>query len=82
MANLATKAAVEGNGIKIHAPLINHTKADIIIEGIKNKVDFSMTVSCYQATDNGSACGKCESCRLRKEGFKSANIKDSTIYKA
>ena len=81
MANLATKAAVEGSKIKIHTPLINLTKADIIHEGIKNKVDFRMTVSCYQASENGFACGKCDSCRLRKEGFKVAEIKDPTEYR-
>jgi len=81
MANFATKAAVEGNKIKIHTPLIEMTKAEIIREGIKNKVDYRMTVSCYQATNNGLACGKCDSCRLRKEGFKSAQIKDPTNYK-
>ena len=81
MANLATKAAVEGNKIKIHTPLIEMSKADIINMGIKNKVDYKMTVSCYQATESGLACGKCDSCRLRKEGFKSAQIKDPTNYK-
>jgi 7-cyano-7-deazaguanine synthase len=81
MANLATKAGVEGNKIKIHTPLIEMTKAEIIQKGIKNKVNYKMTVSCYQATKNGSACGKCDSCRLRKEGFKSAQIEDPTIYK-
>ena len=81
MANLATKAAVEGDSIKIHAPLIHLTKAEIILEGIKNKVDFGMTVSCYQASKSGVACGKCDSCRLRKEGFESAKIKDPTEYK-
>ena len=81
MANLATKAAVEGDRIKIHAPLIHLTKAEIILQGIKNKVDFGMTVSCYQASESGIACGKCDSCRLRKEGFESAKIKDPTEYK-
>ena len=81
MANLATKAAIEGNNIKIHTPLIKLTKAQIIREGIKNKVDYAMTISCYQASENGLACGKCDSCRLRKDGFKSANIKDPTKYK-
>ena len=81
MANLATKAGVEGNKIKIHTPLIEMTKAEIIQKGIKNKVNYKMTVSCYQATKNGSACGKCDSCRLRKEGFKSAQIEDPTNYK-
>ena len=81
MANLATKAAVEGSKIKIHTPLIEMTKAEIIHEGIGNKVDYKMTVSCYQLTDNGLACGRCDSCRLRKEGFKSAQIEDPTNYK-
>jgi 7-cyano-7-deazaguanine synthase len=80
MANLATKAAVEGNKIKIHTPLIKLSKAEIIHEGIKNKVDYKMTVSCYQATENGLACGKCDSCRLRKDGFKTAQIEDPTNY--
>ena len=81
MANLATKAAVEGNKIKIHTPLIQMSKAEIINEGIKKKVDYKMTISCYQATENGLACGKCDSCRLRKEGFKSSQIEDPTNYK-
>lgn len=81
MANLATKAGIEGSKIKIHTPLIKLTKSQIIREGIKNKVDYSMTISCYQASENGLACGKCDSCRLRKDGFKSAKIKDPTNYK-
>tara|TARA_B100000768_G_scaffold128500_1_gene119113 strand:+ start:194 stop:868 length:675 start_codon:yes stop_codon:yes gene_type:complete len=81
MANLATKSAVEGDSIKIHVPLIHLTKAEIILEGIKNKVDFGMTISCYQASESGIACGKCDSCRLRKEGFESAEIEDPTEYK-
>jgi|TARA_B110000037_G_scaffold199275_1_gene238921 7-cyano-7-deazaguanine synthase len=81
MANLATKSAVEGNKIKIHTPLIEMTKAEIILKGIKNQVDYKMTVSCYQATENGLACGKCDSCRLRIEGFESAKIEDPTNYK-
>ncbi len=81
MANLATKAAIEGNKIKIHTPLIKLTKAEIIHEGIKNKVDYKKTVSCYQASENGLACGKCDSCRLRKEGFRSAQVEDPTKYK-
>ena len=80
MANLATKAAVEGNKIKIHTPLIKLSKAEIIHEGIKNKVDYKMTVSCYQATENGLACGECDSCWLRKDGFKTAQIEDPTNY--
>ncbi len=81
MANLATKAAVEGSKIKIHTPLIEMSKAEIICMGIKKQVDYKMTVSCYQATESGLACGKCDSCRLRKEGFKSAQIEDPTNYK-
>ena len=81
MANLATKAGIEGSKIKIHTPLIKLTKSQIIREGIKNKVDYSMTISCYQASENGLACGKCDSCKLRKDGFKSAKIKDPTNYK-
>ena len=80
MANLATKAGVEGNSIKIHTPLIEMTKAEIIHEGIKNNVDYKMTVSCYQANKNGFACGKCDSCRLRKGGFRTAQIEDPTNY--
>ena len=81
MANLATKAAVEGSTIKIHTPLIEMSKAEIICMGIKKQVDYKMTVSCYQATESGLACGKCDSCRLRKEGFESAQIEDPTNYK-
>ena len=81
MANLATKAAVEGSKIEIHTPLIGLTKAQIILEGLKNKVDFEMTVSCYQASEDGMACGKCDSCRLRKEGFEFAEIEDPTEYR-
>ncbi|PPD56166.1 MAG: 7-cyano-7-deazaguanine synthase QueC [Methylotenera sp.] len=81
MANLATKSAVEGQKITIHAPLIELTKAEIIHLGIQLGVDYAMTVSCYQADDHGHACGKCDSCRLRREGFIQANIKDPTRYK-
>lgn len=81
MANLATKSAVEGQKITIHAPLIDLTKAEIIHLGIQLGVDYAMTVSCYQADNDGYACGKCDSCRLRREGFIQANIKDSTRYK-
>jgi len=81
MANLATKSAVEGQKITIHAPLIELTKAEIIHLGIQLGVDYAMTVSCYQADDHGHACGKCDSCRLRREGFIQANTKDPTRYK-
>lgn len=80
MANLATKAGVEGNKLTIHAPLLNMTKAEIITVGIDFGVDYSQTVSCYQATEDGTACGVCDSCRLRKQGFLEANVKDPTRY--
>lgn len=80
MANLATKRAVEGETLHIRTPLINLTKAEIIQCGTALGVDYSLTVSCYQATDNGSACGKCDSCRLRKVGFEQAGVADPTRY--
>lgn len=81
MANLATKSAVEGHQIKIHAPLIDMTKAEIIHLGVRLGIDYAMTVSCYQADHLGQACGKCDSCRLRREGFNSAGVQDPTLYK-
>ena len=80
MANLATKSAVEGHKITVHAPLIDMTKAQIIALGGKLDVDYAMTVSCYQADSQGHACGKCDSCRLRREGFAKAAIADPTRY--
>jgi len=80
MANLATKSAVEGKKITIHAPLIDLTKAQIIQLGTKLGVPYSDTVSCYQADENGQACGLCDSCRLRKEGFAKAGLPDVTRY--
>lgn len=80
MANLATKAGVEGHRLKIETPLIDLTKAEIIQLGVKNGVDYSLTVSCYQADEDGRACGVCDSCRLRKQGFKDAGLPDSTRY--
>jgi len=80
MANLATKAAVEGEEIKINTPLINLSKADIIQKGTDLGVDFALTVSCYQADVRGRACGRCDACRLRKVGFESARVPDSTRY--
>ncbi|MDG2019021.1 MAG: 7-cyano-7-deazaguanine synthase QueC [Porticoccaceae bacterium] len=80
MANLATKAGVEGNKLTIHAPLIELTKAQIISIGIDHGVDYSATISCYQAAVDGTACGVCDSCRLRKQGFLEAGIKDPTRY--
>ena len=81
MANLATKAGVEGNKLTVHAPLIDMTKGQIIQAGIKNGVDYSATVSCYKADEEGAACGVCDSCRLRKQGFIDAGVKDPTRYK-
>ena len=80
MANLATKTAVEGKEITIHAPLIDMTKAQIIAKGTELGVDYRMTVSCYQADKLGRACGLCDSCRLRKEGFLNASLDDPTLY--
>ena len=80
MANLATKAGVEGNGFRIQAPLQNLSKAQIVQTGVKLGVDYSLTVSCYQADAQGRACGKCDSCRLRAEGLAAAGITDPTRY--
>jgi len=81
MANLATKAGVEQHHLTIRTPLISMTKAEIIQAGAVLGVDYSMTVSCYQATAECLACGRCESCRLRKLGFDQANVVDSTRYR-
>ena len=81
MANLATRAGVEGNKLSIQAPLIDMTKGEIISAGTSLGVDYSQTVSCYQASIDGLACGKCDSCRLRIEGFNQAGISDPTRYK-
>lgn len=80
MANLATKAGVEGQGFTIRAPLQNLSKADIVKAGMRLGVDYGLTVSCYQADDQGRACGKCDSCRLRAEGFSAAGVSDPTRY--
>ena len=80
MANLATKSAVEGHKITVHAPLIDMTKAQIITLGGKLDVPYRATVSCYQADSQGHACGKCDSCRFRREGFAKAGISDPTRY--
>ncbi len=82
MANLATRAAVEGARLSIHAPLIDLSKADIIRRGSALGVDYALTVSCYQADDAGRACGVCDSCRLRREGFAAAGVADPTPYVA
>ena len=80
MANLGTKAGIEGKKISIHAPLIKLTKAQIIQKGVELGVDYSLTLSCYDPTDDGIACGKCDSCLLRKKGFQEAAIADPTAY--
>ena len=82
MANLATKAGVVGNRLTIHTPLIDLSKADIIREGLGLGVDYSMTVSCYQADEEGRACGVCDSCRIRAAGFETAGVNDPTRYKS
>jgi 7-cyano-7-deazaguanine synthase len=80
MANLATKAAVEGAKLKLHTPIIALTKADIIRRGIALGVDYALTVSCYQADAAGRACGRCDACRLRRAGFEAADVPDPTCY--
>jgi len=80
MANLATKAGIEGHKIEIHTPLIALSKAEIIKLGTKLNVNYSLTVSCYSANEHGAACGVCDSCRFRKQGFEQAGLSDPTIY--
>ncbi len=80
MANLATKAGVEGEHLSVHAPLIDLSKAEIIRQGTELGVDYGMTVSCYNPNDEGLACGRCDSCRLRAEGFAAAGLPDPTRY--
>lgn len=82
LANLATKAAVEGAAMTIHAPLLHWSKAEIIAQGTARGVDYGLTVSCYQASDDGRACGRCDACRLRREGFAMAGLPDPTRYLA
>jgi 7-cyano-7-deazaguanine synthase len=81
MARLATKRGVEGGEISIDAPLATLSKADIVRRGAALGVDYSLTVSCYQADDDGRACGRCDSCRLRREGFVAARVADPTRYR-
>ena len=76
MANLATKSGVEGGGIKVHAPLQFLSKGQIVSEGVRTGVDFGLTVSCYNADANGAACGHCDACRLRAQGFAEAGVPD------
>ena len=81
MANLATKAAVEGHPLTLHAPLLHLSKAEIIRQGRVLGVDFAQTVSCYQADESGRACGVCDACRLRRAGFSAADVDDPTHYR-
>ena len=81
MARLATRAGVEGSPLTIHTPIIHMSKADIVREGTRLGVDYAQTVSCYQADAQGHACGECDSCRLRSEGFRAAGIADPTRYR-
>lgn len=81
LANLATRAGVEGDGFRVHAPLIALTKADIIRTGQRLGVDYGLTVSCYQPGVEGEACGVCDSCRLRSAGFQAAGVPDPTRYR-
>lgn len=81
MARLATKAGVEGRPLNIHAPLIELSKAEIILKGLALGVDYGLTVSCYQADSQGRACGHCDACRLRRAGFANAGVADPTRYR-
>jgi 7-cyano-7-deazaguanine synthase len=81
LANLATKAGVEGERFRIHAPLIDLTKAEIVRRGAALGIDYGLTVSCYRADDQGRACGRCDSCRLRALGFRTAGLPDPTRYR-
>jgi len=80
LADVGTKAGVEGHGVRLVAPLLHWSKAKIIQEGVRLGVDYALTVSCYQADPEGRACGVCDSCRLRREGFSAAGVPDSTRY--
>jgi 7-cyano-7-deazaguanine synthase len=81
LANVATKAAVEGQGqFRVHAPLIQMTKADIVREGTRLGVDYALTLSCYDPDGAGRACGRCDSCQLRRKGFAEAGVPDPTVY--
>lgn len=80
LANIATKKSIEGASFKIHAPLLNLSKAEIVRLGQELGVDFALTISCYQADENGRACGVCDACKLRRAGFLEAGMKDPTPY--
>ncbi|MBI5267163.1 MAG: 7-cyano-7-deazaguanine synthase, partial [candidate division Zixibacteria bacterium] len=79
-ANLATRIGVESGDIRVEAPLIHMTKAEIIQTGLRLGVDYSLTMSCYDPDADGRACGECDSCRIRKKGFDSAGVPDPTTY--
>lgn len=81
LAARATKAGVEGRPCRIHAPLVEWSKAEIIREGVRLGIDYGMTLSCYQADEDGRACGRCDSCRIRRAGFESAGVADPTRYR-
>lgn len=81
LANIATKAGVEGDSFVIHAPLLHLSKAETILRGLELGVNYALTMSCYQATESGKACGRCDSCHFRREGFRKVSVKDPTIYK-
>jgi 7-cyano-7-deazaguanine synthase len=80
LANLATKAGVEGHALRVHAPLIDEGKSDIVREGMRLGIDFARTVSCYRADEQGRACGHCDACVLRARGFADAGVADPTLY--
>ncbi len=80
LANVATKAGVEGDSFKIEAPLLHLSKAQIIQQGVRLGIDYRSTISCYQADEQGRACGQCDSCRLRHQGFVDAGLADQTLY--
>ena len=81
LADLATRRGVEGQSIELYAPLLKISKAAIVAEGVRLGVDFALTVSCYQAAEDGAACGRCDACRLRQAGFVAAGIPDPTRYR-
>ncbi len=81
LADLATRAGIEGHGPRIRAPIVDLGKADIILAGLRHGVDFGITLSCYQPDDAGLACGRCDACRLRAAGFLAANVPDPTRYR-
>jgi 7-cyano-7-deazaguanine synthase len=81
LANLATRAGVEGRALRVRAPLLHMSKAEIIRAGSRHGVDYSLTLSCYDPDDSGQACGQCDSCRLRKQGFAAAGLPDPTRYR-